>query len=139
MLHFNESFVGGFFGSGRTYGAVARLACETATDFEADWQEALRQTAAWRARRPGRATALHIHLLVPTSLAWDAMAFAAARVIVPPASLPEELRGLGLTVLVFDTPDMELFMNLVLYPEATSKGRKATDSPGFPGRIEPVL
>lgn len=127
MLHFDESFAGGFFGFGRTYGAVARLECESATDFEADWQEALRETAAWRAGREGRATNLHLHFLVPPPLAWGAMAFAAARVVVPPAALPEELRGLGLIVLVFGTPDMEQFMDLVLYPEATSKDRKAAD------------
>ncbi len=127
MLTFNESFVGGFFGFRRTYGAAARLECESATDFEADWQQALRETAAWRTRREGRATALHVHLLVPPPLAWDAMAFAAARVVVPPASLPEELRGLALVVLVFGNPDMEQFMDLVLYPEATSKARKSAD------------
>lgn len=127
MLHFDESFVGGFFGFGRTYGAVARLECALTTDFEADWQEALRATAAWRVSRARRATALHIHFLVPPPLAWDAMAFAAARVVVPPAALPEELRGLALIVLVFGTPDMELFMDLVLYPEATSKDPKAAD------------
>jgi hypothetical protein len=128
MLHFSEDFVGRFFGFGRTYGAVARLECESTADFEADWQEAPRETAVWRARRHGRATVLHFHLLVPPRLAWDAMTFAAARVVVPPASLPEELRGLGLILLVFGTPDMEQFKDLVLYPEATSKDRKAADS-----------
>jgi hypothetical protein len=126
MLYFNESFVGGFFGFYRSYGAVARMQCESAAEFEADWQEALRQTAAWRATRVARATALHVQFLVPTPLAWDAMAFAAARAIMPPASLPEELRGLRLNVVVFATPDIELFMDLVIHAEATRKDRCST-------------
>ena len=45
MLNFSESFVGGFFGFGRTYGAVARFECDCVAALEADWPAALRETA----------------------------------------------------------------------------------------------
>jgi hypothetical protein len=127
MLHFDESFVGGFFGYGRTYGAVARFDCQSAADLEAQWPEALRATAAWRAGREGRAKALHLYFNVPPPLAWDVILFITARVVVPPSSLPEELRGLTLEVAVFGMPELEQFLDLVLYPEATSKGRWVVD------------
>jgi hypothetical protein len=120
MVHFSESYVGGFFGFGRTYGAVARFECASARTLETDWPAALEATAKWRAARKERATVLHLEVQVPAPQAREAMARAAAKVIVPPAALPPELRGLCLAVGV-STPDMEHYMHLVLYPEATSE------------------
>jgi hypothetical protein len=121
MLHFSEDFVGGFFGFGRTYGAVARFECDAALTLEADWPIALQKTAEWRNGRKERATALHLHLLVPSALAWDAITFIVPRVVVRPASLAPELRGLALVIAVFGTPDMELYLDLTLYREATGE------------------
>jgi hypothetical protein len=119
MVRFSEAFVGGFFGFRRTYGAVAHFECDSAAALEADWLVALRKAAEWRAVRKERATALHMHVLVPPALAWHAVAFAVARVAVPPPSLADELRGLSLVVAVFGAPDMEQYFDLTLYREAT--------------------
>jgi hypothetical protein len=121
MLHFSESFVGGFFGFGRTYGAVARFECDSIEALERDWPEALRQTADWRRTRKQRATWLHLYFNVPSRLAWDAISFVGARVLVPPASLAPEVRGLGLVIAVFGTPDMEQYLDATLYREATGE------------------
>jgi hypothetical protein len=121
MLYFSESFVGGFFGWRRTYGAAARFECDSVQALEADWAVALRETAQWRSVRKERATALHLYFQGPSAFAWEMMAFAAARVIVPPAELPWQLRGLCLQVAVFGTPDMEQYLDLTLYREATGK------------------
>jgi hypothetical protein len=131
MLHFSESFVGGFFGIGRTYGAAARFECDSVRALEDDWPQALEKTAAWRSARKERATALHLYFEVPPALAWDTMASIAARLIVPPAALARELRGLGLIVAVFGAPDMEQYMDLILYREATLKDGEPADSPGW--------
>ena len=119
MLHFSESFVGGFFGFGRTYGAVARFECASAAELETDWLTALRDAAAWRDRRGKRATALHLYLQVAPAVVWAAAAFLASRLLVPPAARPPELRGLRLEVAVFGSPDMEQYLDLILYPEGT--------------------
>ena len=119
MLYFNESFVGGFFGFRRTYGAVARFECATAAELEADWPAALRDAAAWRSRRGERATALHLYVQVAPAEAWGAAAFLAGRLLVPPAARPPELWGLHLEVAVFGAPDMEQYLDLILYHEGT--------------------
>jgi hypothetical protein len=120
MVHFSESYVGGFFGFGRTYGAVARFECASVPAFEVDWPVALYETARWRATRKRRATVLHLDFQVPVALVWEAVAFAAAKVLVPPASLAPELRGLGVYVGVY-TPDAEHYLHLFLFPEATGE------------------
>lgn len=117
MLHFSESFVGGFFGIGRTYGAVARFECRSAAELEEDWPAALSETAAWRSRRGHRATALHLYLQLPPVEVWQAAAFLTTRLLVPPESRASELRGLALEVAVFGSPDMEQYLDLRLYPE----------------------
>jgi hypothetical protein len=119
MLHFSESFVGGFFGFGRTYGAVARFECSSVAALEADWPEALRETAAWPRNRKERATTLHLYFQIPSPLAWDAISFVGTRVLVPPASLAQEFRGLALVIAVFGAPDMEQYLDATLYREAT--------------------
>jgi hypothetical protein len=123
MLYFSESFVGGFFGWRRTYGAVARFECDSVQALEADWPVALRETAQWRSVRQERATALHLYFQVPSTRVWDTMAFVAGHLILRPAQLPRELRGLGLQVAVFAMPDMEQFMDLTLFQEATIEPR----------------
>jgi hypothetical protein len=75
MVHFSESFVGGFFGFRRTHGAVARFESGSAAELEADWPAALRDTAAWRSRRRERATALHLYVQVPPGEVWTVVAF----------------------------------------------------------------
>jgi hypothetical protein len=120
MLNFSESFVGGFFGFRRTYGAVARFQCDSVEGLEADWPGALRETARWRETREERATWLHFHMLVPPALAWDAILFVSAKLFVPPASLAQELRGLSVMIAVFGTPDMEQYLDATLYREATT-------------------
>lgn len=119
MLHFSESFIGGFFGFGRTYGAVARLECDSIAALEADWPAALRETAQWRATRKERATWLHLYFNVPPALASAAISFVGAKVFEPPASLPPEFRGLGLQIAIFGTPDMEQYLDATLYRDAT--------------------
>src|SRR5262249_3909392 len=119
VVYFSESFVGGFFGFRRTYGAVARFECGSAADLEADWPAALHDTAAWRARRRGRAAALHVYVQVPPGEVWAAVAFLTRRMLVRPAARAAELRGLALQVAVFGSPDMEQYLDLILYPAET--------------------
>lgn len=119
MFHFRESYVGGFFGFGRTYGAVARFECDSPAALEAEWPQALAETARWRAGRGQRATALHLDFQASPAWAWDAVEFVKAKVIVPPASTAQELRGLLLHVHVF-TPEMEHYLYAELFPEATT-------------------
>jgi hypothetical protein len=120
MIHFSEDFVGGFFDFGRTYGASARFACDSAEGLEADWPVALAATAKWRQGRKEKATALHLFFQVPVTRLWDAVAFIKGKVIVPPESLARELRGLYLRVYVL-TPEMEHYVYAELFPEATGK------------------
>jgi hypothetical protein len=117
VVYFSESFVGGFFGFRRTYGAVARFECGSAGELETDWAAALRDTAAWRSRRGERATALHLYPHLPAGEVWAAVTFLAGRLLVPPAARPPELRGLHLEVAVFGFPDMEQYLDLILYAE----------------------
>jgi hypothetical protein len=119
MLYFSEAFVGGFFGFYRTYGAVARFEYDAFQVLEADWPAALSKTQQWRATRKERATALHLYFQGPPALTWNVIAFVTSRVLVPPAQLAVELRGLTLVVAVFGAPDMELYLDLILYREAT--------------------
>jgi hypothetical protein len=132
MIHFSEDLVGGFFGFYRTYGAVARFEYDAIEVLEADWPTALTRTQQWRATRKDRATALHLYFEGPPALRWDAIAFVKSRVLVPPAALPAELQGLALEVAVFGAPDMELYLDLKLYREATS-GPFATSEMGEEG------
>jgi hypothetical protein len=120
MVHFSEDFVGGFFGFGRTYGASARFECAAVEAVRAEWPAALDATAKWRAARKQKATALHLFFQAPETWLWEAVAFVKATVIVPPGSLPEELRGLFLRVYVF-TPEGEHYLYAELFPEATGK------------------
>jgi hypothetical protein len=120
MVHFSESYAGGFFGFGRTYGAVARFVCESRMELEAEWPIALAETARWRAGRRERATSLHLDFEASAAWIWDAVEFVKARMIVTPASLAQELRGLFLRVHVF-TPDVEHYLYVELFPEATTE------------------
>jgi hypothetical protein len=120
MVHFSEDFVGGFFGFRRTYGASARLECDSADALEADWPVALAATAKWRAGRKEKATSLHLFFEVPATRVWDAVAFVKGKVIVPPESLARELKGLYLRIYVL-TPDLEHYLYAELFPEATGK------------------
>ena len=119
MLSFNEAFAWGFFGFRRTYGAIARFEYDSPEALETDWSEALRKTGEWRASRNHRATALHFHFVGPSALAWNAISFVAARILVAPLKLAPELRGLNLEVAVFGTPGMEQYLELVLARDAT--------------------
>jgi hypothetical protein len=120
MVHFSESFVGGFFGFGRTYGASARFECKSAEALEADWPVALAATARWREGRKEKATSLHLFFQAPATRLWDAVAFVKGNVIVPPDSLARELKGLYLRVYVL-TPELEHYLYAELFPEATGK------------------
>lgn len=124
MVIFTEPFVGGFFGFGRTYGAVARFECTSAEALEIDWPIALLETAKWRAVRNHRATVLHLYFQVPAAVVPAALAFVAAKVMMPPALLAESLRGLCLEVNIF-TPELEHHMHLVLYPGNATIGSKS--------------
>jgi hypothetical protein len=119
VLYFSESFVGGFFGFRRSYGAVARFECASVADLEAALPDALRETAAWRSRRGKRATALHLYIQIPPAGVWGAIGFLSERLLVPPSARPTELRGLIVEVAVFGSPDMEQYLDLILYPEET--------------------
>jgi hypothetical protein len=120
MVHFSEDFVGGFFGFGRTYGASARLECDSAGALEADWPVVLAATAKWREGRKKKATALHLFFQVPAACVWDAVAFVKGKVIVPPDALARELQGLNLAIYVF-TPEMEHYLYAELFPGAPAK------------------
>jgi hypothetical protein len=122
VLHFSESFVGGFFGFRRTYGAAARFEAKGVADLEADWPLALQRVEQWRAFRKERATALHVYVDIPSVFAWDAIRFVVSQLIAPPDELAPPLRGLGLIAAVFGTPDMEQYFDLTLYVEATRSG-----------------
>jgi hypothetical protein len=119
MVHFSESYVGGFFGFGRTYGAVARFDCASPLQLEAEWPSALAKTARWRADRKERATSLYLAFQPSPACVWDATAFIKANVILPPASLAPELRGRFLRVHVC-TPEMEHYFYAELFPDATT-------------------
>jgi len=116
MVYFSEPFVGGFFGFGRTYGAVVRLECSSIAVLESDWPAALQQTNQWRQTRNDRASVLHLYLQVPKSAVPEAISFVADRILVAPTSMPEVFRGLCLEVNIF-TPEMEHYMHLVLCPD----------------------
>src|SRR5262245_28346933 len=120
MIHFSEDFVGGFFGLGRTYGASARLECQSTESLEAAWPVALAATAKWREQRKEKAVSLHLFFEAPVPLVWDAIAFVKAKVIVPPDSLPFELKGLMLRIYVL-TPDLEHYLYVELFPEPSGK------------------
>src|SRR5262249_36107031 len=120
MLYFSESYVGGFFGFGRTYGAVARFEGDSIKTLEDDWPTARAETAKWRAYRKERATVLHLDFQVSAALVWETMAFVAAKVMVPPSQQAEEFHGLGLQVGIY-TPDAEHYLHMGLFPAATVK------------------
>jgi len=119
VLTFRSPYAGGFFGFGRTYGAVARFVCDSPLDLEAEWPVALAETARWRAGRRERATSLHLDFQAPAAWVWEAVEFVKAKVIVPSTLLPQELRGIFLRVHVF-TPEMEHYLYAELFPEATT-------------------
>lgn len=119
MLHFSESYAGGWFGFGRTYGAVARFSSDPVVNLDAEWPEALAATAQWRARRKERATALHLDFEIPRNHVWEAIAFVKAKLLVPADDLCPELRGLLLNVHVY-TADADSLLFVQLFPEATT-------------------
>jgi hypothetical protein len=55
----------------------------------------------------------------PAAWVWDAVEFVKAKVIVPPASLAPELRGLFLRIHLF-TPEVEHYLYAEVFPEATT-------------------
>jgi hypothetical protein len=120
MIHFSEDFGGGFFGFGRTYGASVRFECDSTAALEADWPEALAATARWREERKEKATALHLFFQAPAAQMWEMIAFVKAKVLVPPEALAPALDGLFVRVYV-STPDMEHYLYVELFPEATRK------------------
>jgi len=120
MVRFSEDFVGGFFGFGRTYGGSVRFECDSAQALEAEWPDALAATASWREGRKEKATTLHLFVQVPLTWLWDAVAFIKANVIVPPDALARELHGLYVRIYIF-TPEMEHYVYVELFPEATGK------------------
>jgi len=119
MVHFGEAFVGGWFGFGRTYGAVARFEYDAMPTLTGDWPTALCQVKEWRTARRERATALHLFFVGPAALAGDAIAFVAANVVVPADRLALELRGLRLEVGVFSS-DGGQYLDVSLHREATT-------------------
>lgn len=133
MLHFNESFSGGFFGFWRTYGAVARSECQSEGELETDWPAILRETAAWRLRRGERATSLHLFVQILPGAAWGAVDFLSRQLLVPPATRPLELQGLHLEVAVFDTTDTEQYFDLILYA-VKERGTAAAERGANPDR-----
>jgi hypothetical protein len=122
ILHFEESYVGGFFRFARTYGAVARFEADSVETLEADWPAAVRETSEWRNRRGDQALSLHLHVVVPRQLAWDGVAFLAGKLLTSAAVLPEEFTGLRVEALVLATPGMEVYLGMTLNSEATGRG-----------------
>jgi hypothetical protein len=131
MLHFSESYAGGFFGFGRTYGAVARFVCDSPRNLALEWPAALAETARWRAGRKERATALHLDFQAQPEWVWEAVEFVKEKLMTPPASLAPELRGLMLCVHVY-TPDVEHYLYAELFPAATTA--RAGEPEVAPGR-----
>jgi hypothetical protein len=124
MFQFNESFVGGFFGFYRTYGAVVRFECASVAELEADWPKALREVADWRSHRGERATVLHLYPQVQPDQVWSVVGFLTRQLLVPPATRSPELQHLRLEVAVFGVPAMEQHLDLVIYPEPTGEDPK---------------
>jgi hypothetical protein len=131
MVTFIESYAGGFFGFGRTYGAVARFVCDSPRGLATEWPTALAETARWRARRKERATALHLDFQAQPGWVWEAVKFVKEKVMTPPPSLAPELRGLMLCVHVY-TPDVEHYLYAELFPAATTA--PAAEPEVAPGR-----
>ena len=113
--------MGGFFGFGRTYGAIAHFEADSVETLETDWPAVLEQTAVWRAHRRERALALHLHLLVPKAMAWEAIGFLGRKLTASAAELPAEFAGLRVESVVFGTPGNVVFLGMTLNSEATQK------------------
>jgi hypothetical protein len=120
VVRLSEDFAGGFFGFGRTYGASLRLECASAAELASDWPAGLVAASQWRERRKDQATALHVLVQASTEWLWDAVAFLKMKVLVPPGKLDCELQGLFLRIYVH-TPEMEHYLYVELFPEATGK------------------
>ena len=119
IVHFDESFVGGIFGIGRTYGAVARFEADSVETLEADWPTALQQTAEWRAHRQEKALCLHLYFIVPKPIVWQAIAFVSRKLLTSADRLPAEFACLRLEVVVFSAREKNVFMNVTLNSDAT--------------------
>jgi len=119
MLHFNESFAGGWFGFRRTYGAVARFECASLPELETDWVTALRDISAWRAKRGHRATSLDLYLLVEPVAVWPIITFLTSQLLVRPGLRPPEFQNLRVEIAVFGSPQMEQYIDVILYSQAS--------------------
>lgn len=103
-VYFDESFVGGFFGFRRTYGAVARIETESPATLKRDWLDALAEVSRWRDERGAKATAVHFIFVVPVAIANETRSFV-GEMLLAPLKLPTELAGLKIVdAAVFD-PD----------------------------------
>lgn len=112
---FSESFVGGFIGFRRTYGALVRFESNSIEDLQADWASALLETSQWRIKRGSRAVSLTFYVVVEPLLVWPCAAFIGSNVLVTEDSRPPELRGLKLELAVWDSRELGQFLDLVVY------------------------
>lgn len=99
-IAFDESFVGGFFGFRRTYGAVARIEADSLATLKRDWVEALDRIGPWRESRGSKATSISFHFVVPPSIA-DATRSFIGEILISPCETPKEVFGLAVEAVVF--------------------------------------
>lgn len=116
MLHFSESYVGGFFGFARTYGAVARFEVQSIESVESEWSEALRQIVQWRSRRGVSATTIQFDLQADPAVIDKVVEILKERLLIPRPALAPELQGLLVEASVCIGLEIDPYLHMILYP-----------------------
>ena len=111
---FNESFVCGFFGLWRTYGAVARIETDSPGALKRDWLQSLDCIREWRNHRGSRATSITFFFVVPDSIADETRSFI-GDILIAPRETPKELTGLMIDAVVSD-PDGCVSFDSTIWP-----------------------
>lgn len=106
----------------RTYGAAARFEITSVDDFESDWRSALEQLAQWRASRAQRARSVDLHFIASPELIPEIVRFLGTTFLHEWESSSRDLGGLRIDVAVFGSLEMELYLDLTLYPDFTCIG-----------------
>ena len=111
MVVFDESFADGFFGIGRTYGAVARIELRAGDDLAADWAGAVEQTERWVESRGEKARSITFLVIAPPERRPAVWEFVGELFFLRRGELPEVLRKLWCEVALFDA-DGEVYFHL---------------------------
>ena len=111
-----EEVGGGWFGGG-VYATTISIDCASIIQFKSDWAEALRWIAEWRERRIGQSG--DVTFLVRSETTAGSMgafkAFIGEQLLNNPLP-PTELQGHRVDVALFLLPEMEQYLDLIVYP-----------------------